>query len=459
MHSQSLIEGKITPVLIQFAIPYLLASILNSLYGAVDLMIVGQFADAAAVAGVSIGTQIIWTCNWFITGITMGGTVLLAQYIGAENRRAAGETILTLLLLFSAIAVLLAPIMAWFAPQFVGWMQTPEAAVSHAVSYTQLTGVGLLFIVGYQAVSSIFRGLGDSKTPVKFIAIACVLNILLDLLFVAGMKMGATGAALATVIAQAVSFGGAVWYLLRGPYASFFAGLPIRIDRKKAARIFRIGLPLALQETLVNLSFLLITAIINGMGVLAAASVGVVEKIITFTMLPQIACSSSVSMIVAQNLGAGKPERGRKALGVGIMIAVSFGAVCCLYAQIFPQTLTRLFASDPELVALSAEYLRSYSIDCILVGFAFCLNSYFSGCGRTTFTLIQNLLATFLVRVPVSWLFSKMAGVTLYHIGFAAPLASLMTTLLCAAYFLYLRRRGLDNHTNVIEAAVHTSTS
>ena len=308
-------------------------------------------------------------------------------------------------------------------------------------SYILVCSVGILFIVGYNVVCGILRGLGDSKTPLCFVALACVINIVLDFILVGYFHLGATGAAVATITAQGVSFVISLWFLYRHGFHFEFTRKDIRLNRNLAKRIMTLGAPIALQDALVNISFLIITVIVNQMGVIASASLGVVEKIIVFAMLPPMAISSAVATMTAQNYGAGLIQRMNRCLASGIGIALVFGISVCVYSQFLPETLTAFFTKDAAVVAMAAEYLRGYSIDCIIVSFVFCINSYFSGQGNSLFPMIHSLIATFLFRIPLSYWFSQIDSSSLFIMGFAPPVSTVVSLLICIWYLRYTRKK------------------
>ena len=370
----TLTEGKLAPALLRFAVPFLISNFLQALYGAVDLFVVGQFSTSASVSAVAIGSQVMQTVTWIILGISMGGTVLIGQKIGEKNGEGAAEAVGCVAVLFGLMALVLTPLMLIAVNGAVALMKTPPEAVSAARSYIFICSCGLPFITGYNGVSGIFRGIGDSRTPVIFIGLACIVNVIGDFLFTGWMGMGAAGAALATVIAQAVSFLAALAYMYKKGFSFPFGRRHLRLRRKPAAAILKVGFPLALQDALVNVSFLIITTIINTMGLTASAAVGVVEKIISFAMLPPSAIASAVTTVTAQNIGAKKPERAKRALWYGIGFSLVFGIVVCIFVQFFAPLVTAVFSRDEAVILAAAQYLRSYSYDCILVSFVFCIN-------------------------------------------------------------------------------------
>lgn len=442
MKAFSLTEGRVAPTLVRFALPFMLSSLLQSLYGAADLFVVGQYAGAAAVSGVSIGSQIMSTVTMLILSLSMGGTVLIGNCIGQKNEDGAATAIGTQAVLFGLFALVLTPLMLLGTDAGVALMQTPPEAVKDTRDYVFTCSLGLPFIIGYNALSGIFRGLGDSKTPVYFVALATVINIIADFVLVGWLNMGATGAAIATVTAQGLSFLAALLYLCKTGFSFPFTRRHLRLDGHAAKRILKVGAPLALQSTSVHLSFLIITAIINTMGLIASAAVGVTEKIMAFAFLPPDAFAAAVAAMTAQNIGAGKPQRALQALKWSILFSLAFGLLVCAFANLFPGVLPAIFTTDQAVIRAAGLYMRTYSMDCILVAFVFSFNNYFSGCGNAVISMIHNVIATFAVRIPVTLVMSRMADASLLHMGLAAPAASLLSILICAGYFLRLQKKN-----------------
>ena len=437
MKELDLTKGSVPKVLLQFAVPYLLANVLQALYGGADLFVVGQFDDAASVAGVAIGSQVMQTITGIILGLTTGITVLIGIATGAKNSKELANTIGSSIWLFAIIGVALTIIMTVFHNPIAALMHTPAEAMDDTEHYLLICSLGIPFIIGYNVVCGILRGLGDSRTPLYFVALACVINIALDFVLVGGFHMRAMGAAVATTASQGISFITALWFIHKRGFHFEFTSKNIRLNRRISRRVVTLGAPIALQDALVNISFLIITVIVNQMGVIASAALGVVEKIIVFAMLPPVAISSAVAAMTAQNYGAGLSERMERCLWSGITTALVFGISVCVYSQFLPDTLTGIFTNDPAVVAMASEYLRGYSIDCIIVSFVFCFNSYFSGQGNSLFPMIHSLIATFLFRIPLSWLFSHIDPTSLFWMGFAPPLSTIVSMAIC---FWYLHR-------------------
>ncbi|MEG1069162.1 MAG: MATE family efflux transporter [Ruthenibacterium sp.] len=442
MLQNSFTEGKILPAFIKFSLPLLLAMFLQSMYGAVDLLVVGHFSDAAGVSAVSTGSQIAQIFTNMVSGLTMGSTVLIGQYIGARNDKAAARTVGATIGLFSAIALLITALMLFVAVPFAQALQAPPEAFDATVSYVRICGAGTVFVVAYNAISAVFRGIGDSKLPLVFVAIACVVNVIGDLLLVGALGMGASGAAIATVFAQGVSVVLSLVIIRRNGLPFAFHRADLAFDGRMIGRIFKTGLPIALQSALTNISFLVLTGIFNGMGVIVSAGVGVSEKICNFIMLVPMSFMSSLSAFVAQNIGANKPKRATRTLQYSIVLSTVFGLLMFYLAFFHGDVLAGVFSKDAAVIAAAADYLRAYAIDCVFVAFLFSFMGYFNGCGKTVFVMVQGVTASFLVRIPASFLISRMAGTSLFAIGLATPMASVFSIILCVIYFYALKRNA-----------------
>lgn len=437
----SLTEGKINITLLRFAFPFLLASFMQAMYGATDLFVVGQFNDSASVSAVAIGSQLMQTITGIILGISMGGTVLIGRDIGERNDEKTARAVGTLSILFLMIAAILTVVMLFCQGFVTGLLNTPKEAFYYTKQYIFICSCGIPFIVGYNAVSGIFRGIGDSKSPMYFVAIGCVINAAANFILVGIFKLGASGSAFSTIIAQAVSFGCALIIIRKRGFPFPFKKVHFRLDKVSAKYILKVGAPLALQDGLINISFLVITTIINTMGITASASVGVVEKIIIFAMIPPMAFASAVATMTAQNIGAGKKERAIKSLKWGIVYSLAFGIIVCGYLQVFPETITSIFTTDSDVIKSAAMYLQSYSMDCVLVAFIFCMNSYFSGSGKSGIAFLHSMIATLGVRIPMSYAMSQIPNISLYFMGLASPSASIVSLIICTIYFVVLEKK------------------
>lgn len=437
----SLTEGKILSSLTRFAIPVLLALLLQALYGGIDLLVVGQFASTADVSGVATGSMVMHTITMTITGLAMGITVLVGQRIGEQEPEKAGRAIGSGICFFFAFAVLLTILITLGSGVLAAFMQAPAEAFGQTDIYIKICGGGSLFIIAYNVLGSIFRGLGDSKTPLLTVAIACGLNIAGDLLFVAVFHMGAAGAALATVMSQAFSVAISLFIIAKRPMPFTFSRKFLRFDRIIIWTEFKLGAPVALQEILVGVSFLIIQMVVNTIGVTASAGVGVAEKLCGFIMLVPSAYMQSMAAFVAQNSGANKPERADRGLLYGIVTSVSIGIVMAFLAFFHGDLLSSIFSADPAVVAASHSYLKAYAIDCMLTPFLFCFIGYYNGYGKTLFVMLQGIIGAFGVRVPLVFLISRIPGAELFHIGLATPSSTVVQIALCLIMLARVKRK------------------
>ncbi len=445
--SQDFTEGKIFSPLIRFALPVLLALFLQAMYGAVDLLIVGQFGGEFAdvyVSAVSTGSMIMQTLTIVITGLAMGLTVFVGEKIGAKQKDEAGRIVGSGICFFGGLAVVLTAVMIVAAPTLSRLMHAPAEAFDETVSYVVICSAGLVFIVAYNLLGSIFRGIGDSKMPLITVTIACVMNILGDLLLVAVFDMGANGAAIATIFAQAISVALSLIILRKRELPFSFSLKDIRPTGLHIRKILRLGAPIALQDLLVSISFLVIIAIVNNIGLTESAGIGVAEKVAAFIMLVPSAFMQSMSAFVAQNFGAGRLDRAKKALWCGVASSFVVGVVMCYVTFFHGNLLAGIFAKDAPIIALAWDYLKAYAIDCILVSFLFSFMGYFNGCGNTTFVMIQGIIGGIGVRLPLSWIFSKIEPVSLFRMGLATPSSTAVQILLCVAFYMYV----LQKHKN-----------
>ena len=435
--SHRFVSGPILSPLIRFTIPGLLAHCLQARYGAVDLLVVGRFGTAADVSAVSTGSQIMQTVTFLVNSLAMGATILLSQKIGQGREREAGEVAGSTICLFAVLALVLTVLMELFADPLATLMHAPQQAFAGTVGYLRICSAGLPFIVAYNVLGGLFRGIGDSKTPLFTVAVACVINIVGDLLFVAGFGMGVAGAALATVLAQAVSVVLCLAVTKKRGLPFRFEMNFIRFNRKIILKILRLGTPIALQELLVSVSFLVILTIVNGLGVVASAGVGVAEKLCAFIMMVPNAFMQSLSAFVGQNIGAGRRDRARRAMYYGMVSALFFGVLMAAAAFFKGNLLASIFTSDAEVAAAAWDYLRAYAVDTLLVSFLFCFCGYFNGSGSTTFVMVQGIIGAFLVRIPVSYLMSGIQPVSLFRIGLATPASTATQILLCILWYWY----------------------
>lgn len=441
MKNTSMTQGSISKAMLRFAGPFLLTIIVQNLYGAVDLLVVGQFATTADVSAVTIGSQLMSMVTQLVIGFATGTTVLIGQYFGAKNEEGLSKVTGTSITIFCSFALVITGAFLLTYKFFIGLMQTPAEAITATGEYIFVCTIGIVFITGFNIISSLMMGIGNTKTPFLFIIVACIINIVLDVVLVKYVNLGALGAGIATTMAQAGSVLFAIIYLRKKGLGYKFVKKDLKPEKRMVGRIIKIGGPVAIQNIMVGVSFLFITAVINTRGLLESASVGVVEKLINFLFMPAIAFGSAVSTMSAQNIGAGKPERAKKSMWYGIIMALIPSIIVVIFCQFGGALLTGIFTNDAQVRLIADNYLRSYVIDCVLVCFIFAMNGYFNSSGYSWFTLSHSLLTTFALRIPLSFMFNAIENSTLYMIGWAAPLSSLASVILCGLFMVYLSRR------------------
>lgn len=429
-------EGSILKKLSLFMLPVLGALILQAAYGAVDLLVVGRFGSTAGLSAVSTGSQLMNLVTFMVTQLAMGATVLIARYLGEKKPERIGAVLGGATVVFAILAAVLFALLVFFAHPIAVLMQAPSEALGLTTRYVRICGMGIFFIVAYNMLAAIFRGLGDSKSPLLFVLVACLINIAGDLLFVAGFKMDAAGAAIATVMAQAVSVALAIVILLK-------KDLPFTLKKSdfrpnpQCRKFLQVGLPLALQEVLTQASFLALCAFVNRLGLTASSGYGVASKIVSFAMLIPSALMQSMASFVAQNVGASKPKRAKQAMFTGMGIGLVFGCAMFALVMLKGDVLAGIFSTDAEVVQKGFEYLKGFAPETILTAILFSMLGYFNGNNKTVFVMIQGLVQTLLVRLPMSYLMSIQPNASLTKIGLAAPVSTLVGVLLNTAFYLY----------------------
>ena len=432
-------QGSILKKLSLFMLPVLGALVLQAAYGAVDLLVVGHFGSTAGLSAVSTGSQLLNLVTFVVTQLAMGVTVLIARYIGEKKPQQIGAVLGGAAVVFAIMSVVLFILLVVFARPIAVLMQAPEEAIGLTASYIRICGSGIFFIVAYNLMAAIFRGLGDSKSPLLFVLVACIVNIAGDLLLVAGLKMDAAGAAAATVLAQAVSVVFAIVMLVKKDLPFTIKKSDFRLD-VQCRKFLEIGLPLALQEFLTQLSFLALCAFVNRLGLAASSGYGVACKVVNFAMLIPSALMQSMASFVAQNVGAGNPKRAQKAMLTGIGVGLMFG--CAVFALVMfrGDLLAGVFSTDAEVVQKGFEYLKGFAPETIVTAILFSMVGYFNGNNKTLWVMIQGLVQTLLVRLPMSYFMSIQPNASLTKIGLAAPVSTTVGVVLNIAFYMYLNR-------------------
>lgn len=432
-------QGSILKKLVAFMLPVLGALILQAAYGAVDLLVVGRFGSTAGLSAVSTGSQVLNLVTFVVIQLAMGVTVLIARYLGEKRPEQIGAVVGGAAIVFALIAVGLFVVMVCFAEPISVLMQAPAEAVDLTASYVRICGGGIFFIVAYNVLSAVFRGLGDSMSPLLFVLIACIVNVAGDLILVAGFRMDATGAAIATVLAQALSVVFAVLLLLK-------KDLPFAIVKSdfrwnpQCRNFLRIGLPLALQEFLTQISFLALCAFVNRLGLEASSGYGVACKIVSFAMLVPSALMQSMASFVSQNIGAGKKKRAKKSMLTGIGVGVTVGCVVFALILLKGDLLAGIFSTDPAVIRNAYDYLKGFSMETIVTAVLFSMVGYFNGNNKTLWVMTQGLIQTLLIRLPMAYVMSIQPNASLTKIGLAAPVSTTVGIVLNIGFFVYHRR-------------------
>lgn len=434
-------QGSILKKLALFMLPILGALVLQAAYGAVDLLVVGRFGSASGLSAVSTGSQVLNLVTFVVTQLAMGVTVLIARYLGEKQPKYIGPVIGGAAIVFTIISVVLFAVMVGLARPISVLMQAPTEAVDLTTSYVRICGGGIFFIVAYNMLAAIFRGLGDSKSPLLFVLVACIFNIVGDLVLVAGFHLDAAGAAIATVFAQAVSVVCAIVILLK-------KDLPFKIQKSdlclnsQCGKFLSIGLPLALQEFLTQLSFLALCAFVNRLGLSASSGYGVACKIVNFAMLAPSSLMQSMASFVSQNIGAGNRQRAKKSMFTGISIGLVIGSFVFALVMLKGDLLSSAFTTDAEVIANAYAYLKGFAPETLVTAVLFSMVGYFNGNNKTVWVMIQGLVQTLLVRLPMAYFMSIQPNASLTNIGLAAPTSTAVGIVLNVCFFLYLERKS-----------------
>ncbi len=432
-------QGSILKKLVAFMMPVLGALILQAAYGAVDLLVVGRFGSTSGLSAVSTGSQVLNLVTFVVVQFAMGITVLIARYLGEKRPQKIGAVIGGGAVVFTIMSVVLFIVMVFFAHPISVLMQAPMEAVDLTSSYVRICGGGIFFIVAYNLLSAIFRGLGDSKSPLLFVLVACIVNVIGDLVLVAGFHMDASGAAIATVTAQALSVVLAVMLLIK-------KDLPFKITKKdfrlnpQCKKFLKIGLPLALQEFLTQVSFLALCAFVNRLGLEASSGYGVACKIVNFAMLVPSSLMQSMASFVSQNIGAGKKKRAKQAMFTGIGVGLAVGCVVFVLVMFKGDMLSGIFSTEPAVIQNGFDYLKGFAPEALVTAVLFSMVGYFNGNNKTVWVMTQGLIQTLLVRLPLAYFMSIQPNTNLTKIGLAAPVATTVGIVLNVCFFIYMNR-------------------
>lgn len=438
---KNLTNGSVFKTILSFSLPFLLSYFLQTLYGMADLFIIGQFDGVESTTAVSIGSQVMHMLTVMIVGLAMGSTVMIGKAIGAQKKEEASMAIGNTVTLFMGLSVVITVILLLLVEPIVTVMSTPKEAVNGTILYLTICFIGIPFITAYNIISAVFRGMGDSKSPMYFVAIACVTNIVLDYVFIGAMKMGTAGAALGTTLSQTISVIISLWIIWRKQTGLTLKKQHFYPHKNIMGSLLKVGLPVAFQDGFIQISFIVITIIANQRGLNDAAAVGIVEKIIGFLFLVPSSMLSTVSTLSAQNIGAGRHDRAKQTLRYAVMMAVSFGALSVIIMQLAAEPFISLFSEDTEVIRLGGQYMRGYVWDCILAGIHFCFSGYFCAYGLSGFSFLHNSISIICARIPLAYMASKHFADTLLPMGLATTTGSFVSVIICICVFLWMQRK------------------
>lgn len=437
---KNLTSGSVFKTILYFSLPYLLSYFLQTLYGMADLFIIGQFNGTASTTAVSIGGQVMHMLTVMIVGLAMGSTVMIGRFVGGGNKKCANLAVGNTATLFMTLSIICTVLLLLMVKPIVSVMSTPTEAVEGTSAYLTICFIGIPFITAYNIISSVFRGMGDSKSPMYFIAVACVFNIILDYIFIGIWELGAAGAALGTTLSQTISVIVSFAVILKRRMIPGISASDFKPDKSMLSDILKVGFPVAIQDGFIQIAFIVITIFANRRGLNDAAAVGIVEKLIGVIFLVPSSMLSTVSALSAQNIGAGKHERASLTLKYSTFIAVGFGVIVSILMQFMAEAAVGLFAEDSNVIILGGQYMRSYVWDCVFAGIHFCFSGYFCAYGLSGISFLHNSISIIFARIPLAYIASVYFTESLFPMGIAAPAGSALSVIICIAAFVWMKR-------------------
>ena len=443
MKGKDLTKGSIVGNIMSFSLPYMLAYFLQILYGLADLFVIGQYCGVDSTTAVSNGAQVMYMVTVVLIGLAMGTTVLIARSVGAKDNERTQQIVGNTISMFIVIAIVLMGLLLLLRGWIVGVMDTPAEAIDGMSRYLTVCFIGIPFIIAYNIIASIFRGLGDSRSPMCFVAVACVFNIVLDYVFIGYFGLGAMGAALGTTLSQMASVVFALCSIRHHRGILDVRRSDLRLKKSVVKQILKIGLPIAMQDGFIQISFLAITVIANGRGLVDAAAVGIVEKFIGLVFIVPSAMLSTVSAISAQNIGANKMSRAVNTMRCAMLITTMYGIVCAIVLQFIPELAVGIFTDNAQVLVHGSDYLRGYVWDCIFASIHFCFSGFFTACGYSIISFVHNSISIVTTRIPLAWLSSNLYPDTLYPMGLSTCTGSIVSCIICVGAFWWMRRKRI----------------
>lgn len=435
---KDLTQGSVGKQLLKFSFPFMLSNALQTVYNLVDMVVVGQFVGSVGLSAVSIGGMVIWLLTCLAIGYASGGQIYISQLVGSGNHRELNRTIGTLFTMMAVFSLVITALGISLHGVLLELMNTPAEALSQTSDYVVICSAGMFFVYGYNIVSAILRGMGDSKRPFLFIAIAAIANVILDIILVGPMNMGAGGAALATTLSQALSFVVSMIYLFKNrvSFGFDFALSSFKVDWQKFKSLTYLGLPLAVQSTAINISMLFVSAGINTYGLVFSSVYGIGGKLQSVMFIITNSISTASASMFGQNLGAGKHDRVRQIFWYGSLLCVLFFLVVAVICLLFPQQIFHVFTSDAEVIAEAGTFM----IVQVVMFFGFALMTpgiaLINGIGNGSLSLITAVLDGVIVRIGLCILLSDTAGLGVWGYFWGNALAGFISVIIGDFYYL-----------------------
>lgn len=407
---KDLTTGSEARLIFNFTIPMLIGNVFQQMYNIVDSIVIGKYLGNEALAAVGASFPLIFTLISLIIGLATGGTIIISQHYGAKNMEKVRRTIDTMYIFLFFASIALSVIGIWSSAFIFKLIDLPAEVIPEAVKYFNLYSVGFVFFFGFQGTTAILRGMGDSKTPLYFLVISTIVNIVLDLLFVIVFGWGIEGVAIATVISQAGAFVTIIFYLNK--YNSFlkFNPLKMQFDWEIFRKSIQIGLPTGLQQTFVAVGMLALYKVVNMFGTTVIAAYSVAMRIDSFASLPAMNFSAALSSFVGQNIGAGKLERVQKGLNATLWMTAIISLAVTVVAWLFSGPIMQVFTNDPGVVEAGKDYLFIVSAFYIVFSTMFVYNGVLRGAGDTLIPMFVTLFSLWVVRIPISWFLAQQMG-------------------------------------------------
>lgn len=425
--------GKESRLIFHFAWPMLLGNVFQQLYNVVDSIVVGKFIGKEALAAVGASFPISFTLISLVLGVAIGTTIIIAQYFGAKNMEKLMRTIDTFYIFIFLASIIISFIGIVFSSEIFRLIRLPEEVIPQANRYFKIYMAGIILFFGFNGTSSILRGLGDSITPLYFLGLATILNIILDLLFVIWFGWGVEGVAIATIISQGIAFLATIIYLNRTHPIINLSWRKLAFDRQIFSKSLRIGFPIGFQQAFVALSMMAMYWLVNRFGTNMSAAYSVAFRFDSFASMPAMNFAAALSTFVAQNIGAKKPERAVSGLWATFKMTAIISLSITFLGVVFSEGIMKLFTQDPEVIKIGASYLRIVTIFYIAFSTMFVIGGVMRGAGDTFIPMLITFISLWVIRIPLCYFLSEHWGYV--GIWWGIPIAWIIGVILSYLYF------------------------